>query len=393
MDWLIKAIDEGRLVQKEYERAHQRIHESHTAGGDAMASTIERIKGLTNPHKLVGTHYAAKDHGMGDAAALASSQLKRMHKRTVDSFPAPSRKVKPVDVGSSAGKKLPKAPLPQKGQGREDYVKTVFHHYRNMGRPHNQAWAIAHSMADRHHVQKSVEEVMARYDLVSPRPLRPAQQDRTLFPMREEQARFAAREERVAPPTRKGMQSGALPGTRAPRAPLPALVLNKALAVSDITFRPPAPHVPEKVHAQRMTVHHGDMIKEHHAAVEKHEGQVRGAKPAMKPRVMRAVQLHKDAVAAHHAARGAVGTSRYEEARDKANHASDLANSSSLHLEGLGRARKAMDDLMSTVSKAFVMVMPARTSHPSLQPQPARGVSYPTQVVALDWLARASRNE
>lgn len=228
MDWLIKAVNEGKLVQQEYERAHQRIRESHQAGGDATAATIERIKNLTNPHKLVGTYHASRDHGMGDAASLASTQLKRMHKRTVDSFPAPSRKVKPVDVGSSAGKELPKAPLPQKGQKRDDYVKTVFHHFRQMGRPHSQAWAIAHSMAERHRVQKSMEEVMTRYDLVSPRRLQPAQQDRTLFPMREERSRFTAPEHPL-PLIRKGMQAGVLPGSQPPPPPQPLLMLSKAV--------------------------------------------------------------------------------------------------------------------------------------------------------------------
>jgi hypothetical protein len=97
-----------------------------------------------------------------------------------------------------------------------------------MGRPHNQAWAIAHSTADRHGVNKSLEDVMIRPDMIGPRPLQPAQQDRTMFPMREERSRFVVQEQ-ATPMIRRGMQAGVLPGAQPPPPPQPLLMLTKSL--------------------------------------------------------------------------------------------------------------------------------------------------------------------
>jgi hypothetical protein len=373
-DMLKAVVDHGKLVQQEYERAHQRINESRQYGGDASAATIERIKGITNPHKLVGTYHAVREHGMGDAAKFCKERMQELHGRGIDSLPAPSKKVR-AQVGR-ARKTEPKAPQPQKGQSREDYHRTVFHHFRKLGRSHAQAHAIAYSMKERaaeaghkfekaqhpysedprvservrtdpeqrvssggdafkaalkkhhelegstlvhgvvahpgtgekrlhawvehrgkvHHLHGTVDRdtfyramkpshvvryeggraaelarsqghhgpwdtnlrhMAGRYamgdfsksldrpDMIGPRPLQPATQDRSLLNVREEFSRSLPREGAV-PFVREGTQNGAVPSARPAPEPQPALVISKSMCKAVPEPKPdiPDPHKP-----------------------------------------------------------------------------------------------------------------------------------------------------
>jgi len=374
LDMLKAVVDHEKLVQHEYERAHQRIHESRKYGGDTAAATVERIKGITNPHKLVGTYHAALDHGLGDAAKFCKERLHELHGRRIKSFPPPSKKVH-AQVGK-VRKTEPKAPDPQKGQTMENYHRTIFHHYRKLGRSHAQAHAIAYSMKERaaeggHQFSKSLD----RPDMVGPRPLQPPTQDRSLTHMREEPSRSVVREQAPLPVTRPGAS-----GAHAPAPPQPALVIKKSLTSEaqvpkGIVYHPKASRMSE---ARATTLHnqaHEESITEHHAKVETHENRAHSSDdPAVKAKHRRAVNFHKNAIAAHHAAREAFGTKGYEQASDRAIHATDQANAYSMKLEGEGQARKSLELLLTKAIRAPKLNLPdpnkpghVRISAPALQ--------------------------
>jgi len=347
LDMLKAVVDHEKLVQHEYERAHQRIHESRKYGGDTAAATVERIKGITNPHKLVGTYHAALDHGLGDAAKFCKERLHELHGRRIKSFPPPSKKVH-AQVGK-VRKTEPKAPEPQKGQTMENYHRTIFHHYRKLGRSHAQAHAIAYSMKERaaeegHKFSKSLD----RPDMISPRPLQPPTQDRSLTHMREEPSRSVVREQAPLPVTRPGAS-----GAHAPAPPQPALVIKKSMVPEaqvpkGVVYHPKVGRVSE---SRATTLHnqaHEESITEHHAKVEGHENRAHSSdEPAVQAKHRRAASFHKNAIAAHHAAREAFGTKGYEQASDRAIHATDQANAYSMRLEGEGQAKKSLELLLT----------------------------------------------
>lgn len=67
---------------------------------------------------------------------------------------------------------------------------------------------------------------MNRPDMISPRPLQPAQSDRFLSGFRHE-PRCTAVQEGALPLIRKGMQNGVMPGARPVPPPQPLLILAK----------------------------------------------------------------------------------------------------------------------------------------------------------------------